>query len=102
MTSTALQKWADRSMFEAQEETDEIVVHMPSATHDPMGIIAMGALGYTGRTTCSSGVVRLCGRLGVLAVGASSWAFTQRSKDSSLTRTPRVPTRKTVISAISS
>lgn len=50
MTSTALQKWADKSMFEAQEETDEIVVHMPSATHDPMGIIAMGALGYTGRT----------------------------------------------------
>ncbi len=50
MTSTALQKWADKSMFEAQEETDEIVVHMPSATHDPMGVIAMGALGYTGRT----------------------------------------------------
>ncbi|QOC58712.1 ThyX-like thymidylate synthase [Microbacterium phage Gilda] len=50
MTSTELQKWADKSMFEAQEETDEIVVHMPSATHDPMGIIAMGALGYTGRT----------------------------------------------------
>lgn len=50
MTSTTLQKWADKSMFEAQEETDEIVVHMPSATHDPMGVIAMGALGYTGRT----------------------------------------------------
>lgn len=50
MTSTEVQKWADKSMFEAQEETDEIVVHMPSATHDPMGIIAMGALGYTGRT----------------------------------------------------
>ncbi len=50
MTNTEVQKWADRSMFEAQEETDEIVVHMPSATHDPMGVIAMGALGYTGRT----------------------------------------------------
>lgn len=50
MTSTHIAKWADRSMFEAQEETDEIVVHMPSATHDPMGVIAMGALGYTGRT----------------------------------------------------
>ena len=50
MASKEIAKWADRSMFEAQEETDEIVVHMPSATHDPMGVIAMGALGYTGRT----------------------------------------------------
>lgn len=50
MTSTEIQKWADKSMFEAQAETDEIVVHMPSATHDPMGVIAMGALGYGGKT----------------------------------------------------
>lgn len=50
MSSNELQKWADKSMFEAQEETDDIVVSMPSATHDPMGVIAMGALGYGGRT----------------------------------------------------